>query len=73
MAFLKEIQVLCRDMNPDRLTLDDSNVEESSVGYRVLIHGTIDKATRECVRTTANKLKLAVQEKNNKIIIYKPR
>jgi hypothetical protein len=73
MAFLKELQGHCWDMNPDRISLDESNVSESSVGYRVQIKGIIDKATREYVKTIANKRKLAVKEESDKIIIYKSR
>lgn len=73
IAFLRELQRYCTDMNPDRLSLDDSNVYESSVGYRIQIKGTVDSDCREFIKTAASKRKLAVKEESDKITIFKPR
>jgi len=60
-------------MDPDRLSLDDSNVKESSVCYMILILGAIDENYREYVKTATSKNKLSVKEDDNKIITYKQR
>jgi hypothetical protein len=77
IAFLRELQSYCTDMNPDRLSLDlsldDSNIYESSVGYRIQIKGTVDSDCREFIKTAASKRKLAVKEESDKITIFKPR
>lgn len=72
VAFLKELKDTCNEMTPDSLSIDDSDAQDS-VGYKVLIKGTIDEFHKERVKLTAKKSNLAVKEYGDVIIIYKQR
>lgn len=70
IAFLRLIQCCCDNLNPEKISLDESNINEDSVGYRVVIDGAIDDRTMELVKLSANNHALEVKEEKNRLIIY---
>ncbi len=73
LAFLKIVQCCCETFNPTKISLDESQVTDSSVGYRIIIEGPIDREHRNFIELSATPRSLVVKEEPDRLVIYKQR
>jgi hypothetical protein len=70
VTYLKELMNLCDELSPSCVSFENFN-DNQSVGYRVIIKGTIQESDRQKLREIAKKHSLVVQEDVGGVVIYK--
>ncbi len=68
--YLKEVLSQCEELSPTSVCFENYK-DTQSEGYRVYIKGTIYEPDREKLRALAKKHNLAMQEDENRIIVYR--
>jgi hypothetical protein len=70
--YLKEVLSQCQELSPSSVCFENYK-DTQTEGYRVYIKGTIYESDREKLRTLAKEHNLAMQEKENEVVVYKPK
>jgi hypothetical protein len=72
VTYLKELLNLCDQLSPSSVSFENFE-NNSSIGYRVIIKGTIHESERQRLRDLAKKHSLLVQEDAESVVVYKPK
>ena len=71
VTYLKELLNVCKGMSPEVVSFERCK-NSDSITYRVHIKGAIHESDKQMVRDIAKKYSLAVKEKNDEVVVYKP-
>ncbi len=73
LEFLKVVKSRCEGLNPTKVYLDESKVNDSFVGYRIVIEGVIESEHRKFIDLNVVARKLTMQDNGASIEIYRKR
>ena len=69
LAFLAEINALCKHVSPDSISFQKSKVTDAVLGFRLHIKGFFN-GDKQLAKDIARKHGFAVKEEGNEIVIY---
>lgn len=72
VIYLKELLSICDQLSPSSVSFENFE-NTSSIGYRVIIKGTIHESDRQRLRNLAKKHSLVVEEDAESVVVYKPK